>query len=369
MKINKIELITIDLPLKKYLRASFGTIESRETLIIKFYSEDGLIGYGESSLLTLSMSEPETISSGVKLLKNEICPLIINKTFNTIEDFKKNVLDKFPNNPVTKIGLEGAFYHLLSQENKVYLGKLFGATKDVVQAGETISNSIEPKYILSEVEKFLNKGYKRLKAKIEPGNDLKLVEVIRKSYKNVDLGVDANAAYDINQLEIFKELDKFNLKMIEQPFKADAFKDHADLQAKIKTPICLDESVKSLKDAEKAFKLFSCKIINIKPARIGSYYESIRIHDFCLKNNISVFAGGRLESGIGKAFNLALSGLPGYDLPIDMSSSLEYFSDDITNPIFDTIGGSIILPDKIGLGFEIEEEKIIKYTTNKITIE
>jgi len=369
MKINQIDLIIINLPFKKYLRASFGTLKSRETLIIKFYSKDGLVGHGESSLLSLPLSEPETISSGIELLENEICPLIINQTFDSVLDLKHQVLDKFPNNPVTKIGIEGAFYHLLSQKNKVYLGKSFGVKKSTVQAGETINISDNPEYTLKEVRKFLDKGYKTFKVKIAPGNDLKVIKGIRERYKTLELGVDANGAYGLDQVEIFKKLDKFNLTMIEQPFRAEALHDHAKLQAQIETPICLDESIKSLKDTKNAFKLNSCKIINIKPARIGSYYESIQIHDFCLRHNIDVFAGGRLESGVGKAFNLALAGLPGYNLPIDMSSSLEYFADDIINPFFDTSGGLIKIPDSVGLGFEIDERKIQKYTLHKITIE
>lgn len=369
MKINKIDLITLNLPLRKSLRTSFGTIEDRATLIVKFYSDDKFIGYGESSLLEFPISEPETIFSGKNLLKNKICPLIIGQTFNDILDFKTKILDKFPENPVTKIGLEGAFYHLLAQKDKIYIGKLFGAINTIVQADETIGINDDLKCVLTEVDKFVKKGYKRLKVKIALGYDLKPIRIIREKYKNLELAIDANAAYDTNQMEIFKELDKFNIAMLEQPFSSKELDAHAKLQAQIKTPICLDESIKSLDDAKNAIEMGCCKIINIKPARIGSYYDSIQIHNLCFKKNISVFAGGRLESGIGKAFNLALAGLPGFNLPLDMSSSLEFFTDDITNPFFDTLGGSIILPDKIGLGFEVDEAKIKKYTTDSITIE
>ena len=369
MKINKIDLITVNLPLKKSLRVSFGTIENRETLIIKFYTDDGFVGYGESPLLKFPISEPETISSGIDLLKSKICPLIVNKTFDDILDLKTKVLAKYSENPVTKIGLEGAFYHLMALKKKTYLGKLFGATNTIVQACETIGISDDPEYILTEVEKFIKKGYKRLKIKIAPNRDIKVVKIIRKKYKDLELAVDANASYNANHPKIFKELDKFNIAMIEQPFKAQELSAHAKLQVQIKTPVCLDESIKSLSDAKKAIKMGCCKIINIKPARIGSYYGSIEIHNFCFENNIDVFAGGRLESGIGKVFNLALAGLPGYNLPIDMSSSLEYFSDDIIDPFFDTVGGSINIPNNVGLGFEVNEEKIKKYTTDRITIE
>lgn len=368
MIIKKIDLITIYLPLKKYLKTSFGEIKNRETLIIKFYSNDNLIGYGESSLLSLPISEAETLSAGIKLLKNKICPLIIGRNFKDVLDFKNKLLDKFPKYPVTKIGLEGAFYHLLSQKNKIYLGKLFGSSRREIQSGETISVSNNKQSILKEVQKFVNKGYRILKVKIMPGYDLETIKIIRAKYKKLKLGVDANAAYNLKQINIFKELSKFNLTMIEQPFVANDLKGHSELQKQISTPLCLDESIKSLKDIKRAWVLNSCRVINIKPARIGSYYESIKIHDFCFKHNIDLFVGGRLESGIGKAFNLALAGMRGFNRPLDLSSSLEYFTDDIITPYFDAKNGKVKIPNKIGIGFKINQEKISKYTINKLTI-
>jgi O-succinylbenzoate synthase len=367
MIITKIEILTISIPLKKYFETSFGRIENRDTIIIKMYADNGCVGYGESSLLRLPLSENETIDFGIKLLKSKICPRIIGNSFNDILKLK-NILDNFPNNPVTKIGIEGAFYDLLSQKEEKYLGKLFGAQKQHITAGESIGIYNNRNNTLKEVEKFIKKGYKTLKLKIKPGYDYNIIKKIKEKYSHLNLGVDANAAYTIDDMHALLRLEKFNLLFIEQPFRATELLNHSELQKKIKIPICLDESIKSLNNAKQAVKQKSCKIINIKPARIGSYYESKQIHDLCYKNNIGIFGGGRLETGIGKAFNLALAGLPGYNYPLDISSSLEYFIDDLIRPAFNTDGGGIDIPSQIGLGFKIDENKLKNYTINKLTI-
>lgn len=372
MKINKIELIRLELPLKKILKTSFGSINNRETIIVKLQTDKGIIGFGESPLLKFPISEPETIDIGIKTIKNKISPLILNRDFGTINSFKK-ILDKFPNNPITKIGLEGAFMSILSEENSKYIGEIFGNFKmRDLEAIETISISNNNDSILSEVKKFVDAGYKNLKIKIMPGHDIKIIQLIQKNFRETKFSVDANASYKYNykHINILKELDNYNLLYIEQPFEASLLKEHAALQAQIKTPICLDESIKSLKTAKKAIKLKSCKIINIKPARIGSYIESKQIHDLCLKNNINLFIGGRLESGIGKAFNLVLGNLPGCALPFDNSSSLEYFNDDIIKPRFKINKGYVTQPNtKKTIGFQIDINKINKYKIDTIAIQ
>lgn len=367
MIITQIDLITVSVPLKKHLETSFGIISNRDTLIIKMYTKDRLIGYGESSLLSVPISELETISSGIELLRNKICPLIIGNNFDNIIDLKSKVLDKFLNCPVTKIGVEGAFYHLVAQKDNKFVGDIFGPQKDIIEVGETLGiDTVEN--VLKEAEIFAEKKYKYLKMKIKPGHDYEIVKMIRNKFANIELGVDANAAYSINQINIFKKLDNLNLKFIEQPFGSNEFDDHSILQKQINTPICLDESIKSLKDAKKAVSFKSCKIINIKPARIGSYYESKLIHDYCYNNGIGVFGGGRLESGVGKAFNVALAGLTGYNYPLDISSTLEYFMDDIVDPIFKVDDGKFKVKNKSGLGVEINESKLKKYSIDLVKI-
>lgn len=369
MKVTKIDLITIGIPLKKILTTSFGSITDRQTILIRCLSEDGLIGYGESSLLPVPLSEPEIITSGLKLLRESILPLILNKEISSIEELK-NILDLFPDNPVTKIGVEGAFYHLFSQQQKTYIGNLFGSKQSAVVAGETISISSDTAEIDREINKFISKGYHSIKVKIKPGIDLQIIKYISKNFPAISFGVDANAAYSIKDIGLFQEIDSYRPLFIEQPFADEAIEDHAKLQQIIQSNVCLDESVKSFATAKKAIEIGACKAINIKPARIGSYLESIQIHDYCLKHGINLFVGGRLESGIGKAVNLALAGLPGFNLPLDLSPTLEYFTDDIVNPPFDVSNGLARLPfEAIGLGGEIDEAKIDRYTLNKISIE
>ncbi|KAF0821381.1 N-acylamino acid racemase [Cytobacillus firmus] len=228
-----------------------------------------------------------------------------------------------------------------------------------------IEDSIET--LLNRVEGFLENGYKKIKVKIKPGWDLEPVEAIRKKFGDqIPLMADANSAYSLNDKQLLKELDQFNLMMVEQPLAHDDIIDHAKLQAEMKTPICLDESIHSAEDARKAIEINACKIINIKVGRVGGLTEAIKMHDLCEENNIPVWCGGMLEAGIGRAHNIAIASLSNFSIPGDTSASSRYFDEDIILPeVTLSKPGIITVPEQPGIGFDINQELIDKLTVNE----
>jgi O-succinylbenzoate synthase len=226
-----------------------------------------------------------------------------------------------------------------------------------------IKNTIEE--TLDEVRLRLDEGFRRIKVKIQQGWDVALVKAIRKKFPDICLMLDANSDYSLKDLVLLKKLDQFNLLMLEQPLEYDDIVDHSILQQQIKTPICLDESILSAEDARKALYLGSCKTINIKPARVGGPLETIKIHNLCQKQKIPVWCGGLLETGIGRAFNIALASLPNFKYPADMSETKLFYQEDLVDDPYQIKAGFIDVPDKPGLGFKINERRIQKYTVDK----
>ena len=220
--------------------------------------------------------------------------------------------------------------------------------------------------LVGVVRSYVEEGYKRIKVKIKPGYDVEVLRELRKNFPDVPLMADANSAYTLEDVNLLKQLDEFNLTMIEQPLASDDIIDHAKLQRELTTPICLDESIHSLEDTRKAIELGSCKIINIKIGRVGGITEAKKIHDYCLEHNIPVWCGGMLESGIGRAHNVALTTLPNFILPGDTAGSSRYWEEDIISPEVVVEAGYITVPSNYGIGYEPNIEAMEKYTTRKI---
>lgn len=350
-------------------KTSFGTISTRPTVIVEAHSNRGYVGWGESAALPFPNYKPETADTCMLVLKNYIFPLVINKNFKNVEELMSE-LTQVKNHKFAKTGLETAVWMMLSLQSNKPLKKLLGGTKNKIPVGESIGiqNSIEK--TLEEVALRKSQGFRRTKVKIEPGWDIKLVEAIRRKFGDIDLMVDANSAYTLKDIKLLKRLDKFNLTMIEQPLGDDDIIDHSRLQKELKTPICLDESILSAEDARRALYLKACKIINIKPGRVGGLLESKKIHDLCMKNGIGVWCGGMLETGIGRAYNIAISSLSNYKYPNDMSPVNFFFKDDLVKDSFSVDkDGYVIVADKPGLGFDVDERKIKKYTVEKVTLQ
>jgi O-succinylbenzoate synthase len=270
---------------------------------------------------------------------------------------------------MAKAGVLMALSDLSARKRKIPLFKLYGGVQKSIVSGISLGIQDTPQDLIERIKEAISFGYRRIKIKIKQGWDLKVVALVRKEFPRLTLSVDANGAYKAYDWKLFKDLDKYNLMMIEQPLRHDDLVEHAQLQKKIKTPICLDESIKSYHDAEQAIMLKSCKIINIKQARVGGPLEAIQIHNLCRKNKIPVWCGGILESGIGRLHNIALASLPGFTLPADISASSRYYKKDIINPpVTLQADGTIKVPVKIGLGAEIINSQLEEYTVSKEVI-
>ncbi len=369
MRIRSIEIRKLIIPMLHGFVLSSGNITCKETILAKLHTEDGLIGYGEASSLNYLGFGDETNDSAIETLKNLIAPKIINKDFTAADDFVAS-LSEIAGHFTAKAGVEFAFWHLLSQYQNKSLSELFGGTRDKIAVGESIGIKHTIKETLNEIELRLSQGFQRIKIKIKPGWDIEVVKAVRHKWPDIDMLVDANAAYNFAEHQnIFLVLDGFNLSMIEQPFAAQSVSDHAKLQKIITTAICLDESVNSLQDLKAALSLGAIRFLNIKPIRVGGILESLKLHDYAAEHGIGVWCGGMFETGIGRAFNIALASNSNFIYPADMSPSQFYFAEDLIEPSYKVDqNGYIDVPTSAGLGYDIRDDIIQKYTTEKILI-
>jgi len=267
---------------------------------------------------------------------------------------------------MAKAGLEAALLDLTAKAEGLSLSRYLGGVKERIPSGISIGIQPDVPTLLKVVERRLKEGYPRVKLKIKPGWDLKVVEAVRQHFGQIPLMADANAAYTLEDLPVFQRLDEYDLMMLEQPFGYDDLVDHAKLQEKIRTPICLDESVKSPDDARRALELQSCRVINLKPGRVGGLLAAREIHDLCLKQGVPVWCGGMLETGIGRAHNVALASLEGFSLPNDLSASGRYYHEDLIEPPF-TLNpdGTLSVPQGPGIGVEVVEERLERATLRR----
>jgi O-succinylbenzoate synthase len=366
MTIISATVYQIDIPLRQPFTTSFGTITTRPTIIVKAETSDGLIGWGEAAPLAFPIYKPETVAFAMITLQDYLAPLILGKEFQSIEDFN-SLYQSIKGNYFAKTGFETAAWMLLALERNVSISQLIGGTKKQIETGISVGiGSVSE--IFDKIETGLAAGTKRIKLKIRPDWDLELVKQVRTTFGDIPLMVDANSAYTLADIELFKKLDTYRLLMIEQPLADDDIIDHSVLQQKLETPICLDESISSVEDARRAIYLKACKIINIKPGRVGGLLETKKIHDLCQQNNVGVWCGGMMESGIARAFNIATASQTNYIYPADMDETLSYFTDDVLHTGYHIANGLVEVPAETGLGFMIDEEKIIHYTTQTLRL-
>ena len=362
MKLQEIELSTIHLPLVRPFRTSFGTQTNREVLVVKVTNENGTIGWAECVAMSEPLYSPEYVIGCLDLMKRFLIPALRAKESITAEDVPV-VLKPFLGGQMAKAALETAILDAQLKDKGISLAKYLGATKTKVECGVSVGIANNLEALVEEVKSYVDAGYRRIKLKIEPGWDYEAVKKIRNLYPEIPLQVDANQAYSRSDGKLLAKLDEFNLLLIEQPLDEHDILGHALLAKEVKTPICLDESIISLGSAEDALALKATTVINIKPGRVGGYIESKKIHDLCVKNNIPVWCGGMLETGIGRAANLALAALPGFTLPGDTSASARYFKQDITKP-FVMDDGYLTVPTGPGIGIEPDLEFLNSITKN-----
>jgi O-succinylbenzoate synthase len=369
MRISRISIRKLALPMAMKFKISVGEVAEKETVIVALYADNGLTGYGESTVFKDPVFNNETAGETIYALEKLIAPKVVGKDFETPEDFIAAYSD-IAGYASAKTGLECAFWHLVAQRDNKSLRELFGGVNSEIAAGESIGIKSTLAETLEEAESRLRDGFKRIKLKITPGWDIEIVKAARQQWPNIDLTVDANAAYNLAEHEnIFRELENHDLQMIEQPFGADNVSDHAALQKLVKTPICLDESIRSLADAKRFIAAGACKIINMKPIRIGGILECLKIHDYAASRGIGMMCGGMLETGIGRAFNIALASKSNFIYPADMSPYYIYFFEDLIHPSFELKqNGCIDVPTAPGLGYTIREDLIEKYTAHEAAV-
>ena len=353
IKIDGVEMRLIRLPLLEPFETSFGKIDSRLIFLISLQA-DGVRGWGE----VVAEEEPrysyETVRTAFHVIRDFFGPALLKEPISGLDDVAQR-LAPFRGHNMAKAGLELAFMDLLGQVQQQSLSTLLGGEFKRVAVG--VSLGIQPTIskLLKRVDRYLDLGYQRIKLKIKPGWDIDVVDEVRRCHPDILLSVDANSAYTLEDRNHLKQLDDFNLLMIEQPLHNDDLVDHAKLQKTMRTPLCLDESIVSARHARLALELDSCRIINIKVGRVGGYSQALGIHDLCRAQNVPVWCGGMLESGIGRAHNLALASLPGFTLPGDISASARYFERDIITPgVTVDADGTVAVPDGPGLGFEVD---------------
>ena len=363
MKLQEIELSTIHLPLVRPFRTSFGTQTSREVLMVKVTNGNGTVGWAECVAMSEPLYSPEYVIGCLDLMKRFLIPALRAKDSITAEDVPV-VLKPFLGGQMAKAALETAILDAQLKDAGVSLAKYLGATKTKVECGVSVGIANNLDALVEEVASYVDAGYRRIKLKIEPGWDYEAVKTIRNLYPDIPLQVDANQAYSRSDGKLLAKLDELNLLLIEQPLDEHDILGHALLSKEVNTPICLDESIISLQSAEDALALKATTVINIKPGRVGGYIESKKIHDLCVKNNIPVWCGGMLETGIGRAANLALAALPGFTLPGDTSASARYFKQDITTP-FVMEDGYLNVPTGPGIGIEPDLEYLNSISKSK----
>lgn len=366
MEITRVEIRKLRLPLTTEFKYSLGELTHKETVITSLYTKDGLVGYGESSTLPAPIYYQGSADECIHQQADIIAPRIIGTHFASATAFRDAYKDH-ASSLTAQTGPECAFWHLLAQEKQVSLTSLLGGSRTEIPVGESIGIKDTIEETLQEVEQRLNEGFIRVKVKIKPGWDITLLTAIREKWPAMDLAVDGNAGYRLDMHEkALRALDSFRLSMIEQPLAADDLTGHAALQHDLKTPICLDESIATVEDMATATSLHACKMVNIKPIRVGGLVASLQISEYATDHNIRVWCGGMFETGIGRAFNIALAAREAFTYPADMSPYQFYFAEDLIEPSYIVKpNGHIDVPEQPGLGYIVQTDRIEKYTVEK----
>jgi o-succinylbenzoate synthase len=362
MKLTGVELRRISLPLVSPFRTSFGTETTRDALLVRAVSTEAE-GWGECVAMSGPLYSSEYVDAAIDVLRRFFVPAL-----GAVERLSAvgiaPALAKFHGHRMAKAALETAVLDAELRAEGRPLARELGAVHDRVPCGVSVGimNSIPE--LLDAVGGYLDEGYLRIKLKIQPGWDLEPVAAVRERFgDDVLLQVDANTAYAVSDARHLARLDPFNLLLIEQPLDEEDILGHAELARSIKTPVCLDESITSARAAAAAITLGACSIINIKPGRVGGYLESVRIHDVCVAHGIPVWCGGMLETGLGRAANVALAALPGFTLPGDTSASSRYYRTDITQP-FTLDNGHLPVPTTPGIGIDPLPDQLAAVTTS-----
>ena len=359
LKIQKIVVTHVRLPFVEPFRISSGVVSEKDGLVVELHS-DGIAGYGESSPMSGSFYSSDTPEASWRELCEVVAPAMVGGEFERPEDWNR-VLDGLPAGNFTKAGVETAFWDLAAQQRNQPLHLLLGGTRTRIESGLAVGLYDKIADMLRTVERYLACGYRRVKLKIEPGHDVEIVRAARKTFGDIPLYVDANGAYTLRDLDVFRALDEFGLMMFEQPFPGSLLNESAELQRQVRTPVCLDESLDSADQLRRAIKLGSLRIANFKIQRIGGFQPALEMDRICREHGIRAWVGTMPELGIGQAQGAALASLSNFVYPTDVEASDRWFCDDIIGPGIQVRNGYIDLPDSPGLPYRIDHSKIRKY--------
>lgn len=361
MKIEKFELIRLEMPLVRPFRTSFGVEFGRDVLLLKVTTDVG-VGWGECVSGRDPLYSPEYVDGSIDVMKRYLLPRVMAPAEIAAEEVA-GLLHPIRGYPMAKAAVEMALLDAQLRDAGTSWGQYFGATRDIVPSGVSVGIPADDSMatLVEEVKDYVESGYVRIKLKIQPGWDIEPTREIRRLFPDIPLQVDANQAYTRDSIAHLSQLDEFNLLLIEQPLREEDILGHAMMAKQIQTPVCLDETVISLETAEQCLDLEACSIINIKPGRVGGYIEAKRIHDLCAERNVPVWCGGMLETGVGRAANIAMAALPAYTVVGDISESARFYKADITAP-FVLDNGQMHVPTGPGLGVDVNLDTVRELT-------
>ncbi|HKH98270.1 MAG TPA: o-succinylbenzoate synthase [Candidatus Sulfotelmatobacter sp.] len=367
MKIEAITLREIHMPLVHFFETSFGRTYSRRILLVTAHCE-GIDGWGECVSGEDPFYSSEWIESSWLTMTSYLVPVLLGKTVGSARECPA-LLAKVRGHRMAKAALENALWDAEARQKQQPLWKLLGGTRHEIPCGVSIGIQDSVEQLLEKIQTELAAGYRRIKIKVKPGWDVNVLERIRSRWADITLSCDANSAYTLDQVEHLRKFDQFNLLMIEQPLWDDEIYYHARLQKELRTAICLDESIVSARTAAFAVETGACRIINVKVGRVGGFSEALSIHDVCQSQKIPVWCGGMLETGIGRAHNIALSTLQNFSLPGDVSASKRYWKEDVIDPEVEVSPrGMIAISDQPGTGYRIKPDWIEKLTVREETL-
>ena len=364
MRIERIELRHVKLVLVAPFVTSMG-VETDEEHIIVRVDADGVTGWGESVAEGTPYYSYETTETAWHILRDFLVPATLGREAGSVAEAIAPWA-RVRGHMMAKAGLEAALWDAFAKSQGISLSRMLGGVRSRIDVGVSIGIQPTPVELLDKVAGYLAEGYRRIKIKIAPGSDVIFVDAVRAKHPAIPFQVDANSAYELTDIDTFRAMDYYGLLLIEQPLSHDDIFDHSKLQRELRTAICLDESIHSVADARAALELGSCRVINIKPGRVGGFTESKLIHDLCASQRIPVWHGGMLESGVGRAGNVALASLPNFTLPGDISASKRYYREDIVEPAFEVApDGTMAVPTSPGIGVEVVPDRLEKVTVRR----
>ncbi len=359
IRLKSIEMVEIRMPLREPFQISSGTQSNRRIFLLRVTDHDGHEVWAECVATELPTYTYETIDAAWIAIRDYVAPRVLGVEFKDPRDVHPVLEKNFRGLNMSKAGVEMACWGLAATIRQTSLRQLIGGTRDQIPTGISIGIQPSPEALVEKAKKVAAEGYRKLKLKIKPGHDVAYVRAVRAALPDTPLMADANNAYTLADADTLAQLDAFKLIMLEQPLDWQDFVRHAELQKRLKTPICLDESISNVDRAQDMITLQAGRIINIKPGRVGGFRQAIAIHDLCQQNGIPVWCGGMLESGIGRAYNVALASLPNFSLPGDVSPSARYWEKDIVTPEWTMDKhGMVTVPTVAGLGVTVNADRI-----------